>query len=157
MRNGFTLLEILTVITIIVILMGGATSMYTRYNAQKGLEKDVVALKDVLSRAREKTIARDLETTTNCSIFTGYRVRINPANSTYELYRICSGITIPVLSIYTLATSRFAGSTQVDIDFIYPYATLSGAMQVIRLNNTRAAGCHEIQVSVAGVISDQPC
>ena len=157
MRNGFTLLEILIVITIIVILMGGVTFSYTRYNANKGLDKDMIALKDVLSSAREKTIARDLGTTTNCSTFVGYRVRIIPSTSTYELYRLCTGITIPVLSTYNLTASRFTGSAPFNVDFVYPYATLSGTTQIIQLNNTRVTGCHEIQVSVTGVISDQSC
>lgn len=156
MNKGFTLLEILFVLTIISALIGGATITYTRFNAQKGLTKDVIAFKDVINTAREKAIARDVGTTTNCTTFTGYRVQVNPATSSYSLFRLCAGMTIPALSTYQLQMSRFAGSSAYNIDFLYPYGTVA-ASQTVRFNNTRVTGCQEVLINAAGVITDQSC
>ncbi|MBP7967411.1 prepilin-type N-terminal cleavage/methylation domain-containing protein [Candidatus Woesebacteria bacterium] len=157
MNKGYTLLEILLVLTLILLLLGGVTVTYTRYNAQKSMEKDVLAFKDVVTLARERTIARDLGDTLNCTTFTGYRVQVDPAASTYRLYRMCQGLTIPPISTYQLQLTRIPGAALINIDFQYPYGTLSGAAQTIRFNNTRMSGCQQVLINAVGVISDQPC
>ena len=157
MNKGYTLLEILLVLTIILVLLGGVTVTYTRYNAQKSMEKDVLAFKDVVTLAREKTISRDIGNTLNCTTFTGYRVQVEPTTSTYRLYRMCAGLSIPAISTYQLQLSRVPGAALINIDFLYPYGTLSGAAQTIRFNNTRMSGCQQVLINAAGVISDQPC
>ncbi len=157
MKYGYTLLEVLFVITIILLMLGGGTISYTRFNAQKGLDKDVQAFKDVLSDARQKTIDRDIGNTLNCTTFAGYRVEVRPSTSTYNLYRLCTGLNIPALNTYKLDLSRFSGGANMNIDFQSPYGTLVGSPRVIRFTSTRNNGCHEVLINAAGVISDQPC
>ncbi len=155
MNKAFSLLEVIIVFSIMLVLLGGGFISYTRLNAGSVLTKDVGAFVDVLNLAREKTIARDLGDTLNCSQFLGYRVRVNPANSQYQLHRLCSGLTVPVIATYQLKAAQITGSA-FDVDFQYPYATI-GAGRTVILTSPRVSDCHQVHIDTSGVITDNPC
>lgn len=96
MRNGFTLIELIVVITIITIISGTGYSVYTRNIQSKELDKQVDAFVNVLTLTRQRAISRDTSHGSTCTNFVGYQVRYvsDPTNVRYNQYRqryVCSG------------------------------------------------------------------
>ncbi len=157
MNKGFSLLEVLVVITILLTVLGGGMISYSRFNTQRALAKDVDSFIDVLTISRQKTIDRDLDEMTNCTTFTGYRVRVSPSTATYEVYRRCEGLTIPVIETHRLTNSRIDAANMFDIDFEYPYGILSGVAQSVTFKNDKQNECERVRITEAGIISLESC
>ena len=87
-KKSFTLIEILIVISILVIFSGILLASYNNFTQIKTLEQEVNHLVDILSLAKGKTQAGDIEfDCTGMEEFGGYRVEISDTD--YGLQQCC--------------------------------------------------------------------
>ena len=157
MNNGYSLLELVVVISIVGIMLGVGAMSFSGVNSQRKVEKDIATFVDVLNTARQKTIDRDLGSTPDCATFEGYRVRVVASSSQVELYRMCGAVVVPVIATYSFSSAEILPATTFDIDFEPPYGTLKGAEQIVTIKNDRAGKCMDIRITTAGIISEESC
>lgn len=157
MNNGYSLLELVVVISIVGIMLGVGAMSFSGVNSRRKVEKDIATFVDVLNAARQKTIDRDIGATTNCATFEGYRVRVVAPASQVELYRLCGAVVVPVIATYQFSSAEILPATTFDIDFEQPYGTLKGAEQIVTIKNDRVGECAEIRITTAGIISEESC
>jgi len=91
---GFTLVELLIVISILAILFSIGLVQYTRFNRQQILGQAVLGLKNNLAYAREMALSGKK----NCEgVFDGILVRFDGTENEYGLYSSCNNKTDLVL------------------------------------------------------------
>ena len=84
---GFTLVELLIVISILAILFSIGLVQYTRFNRQQILDQAVLGLKNNLAHAREMALSGKK----GCEgIFDGVLVRFDEAENEYSFYSSCN-------------------------------------------------------------------
>lgn len=70
--RGFSLIELLIVVTIALVLVGGALTAFTRFSDRRAVASSAEELKVYLQRAQTRANAGDLDT---CTQLAGYRVQ----------------------------------------------------------------------------------
>lgn len=157
--TGFTLIEIIIVIAILITLTGFITANYVQYSEERKLADALVSMKTVLSLARTRAATGDIGTYP-CNDFSGYEVKYDAATKTYAMKLCCNtGCTDP---LNTFTTGTYTQKTNVDVrsapfDIIFkPYArgVYSQAETVIEFKNSFIKQCNYIKVSAIGVIDE---
>ena len=154
-KKGFTLIEIIIVVGIISIMVGGGVRVYSNTVAGRQLDKEADGLMNILQRAKDRSVARDISPLTpspGCTNFVGYSVMIRP-DETYE-DRITCDSTITVLNTYTLTNLEFFRlTTDVRLNFTYPYGSLSTADRLIEIRSDRIDRCINITIPQLGPLN----
>ncbi|HUV43037.1 MAG TPA: type II secretion system protein [Patescibacteria group bacterium] len=86
-KSGFTLIEILVVVSVMAILFSLGLAQYMKFNRQQILEQAILELKTDLTDARSKALSGKKECTEG--VFDGVLVDFSPGN--YVLYSSCGG------------------------------------------------------------------
>lgn len=105
-KNGFTLIELIIVLTIAFILIGGATITYNRFNEEKKLNQEASNLLEVLKLAQIKTRNGDV----GSSFCSRYEVKIE--STQYTLNNGNCGINP---TIHTFSQNISASSTSFPV------------------------------------------
>jgi prepilin-type N-terminal cleavage/methylation domain-containing protein len=89
---GFSLIELLVVIVISLVLLGGALTAFTRYSDRRAVSGSVEELKTYLQSAAAKANAGDLDA---CTQLAGYRVQTYAVGSVTQvaLQAVCTAGT----------------------------------------------------------------
>ncbi len=161
-KHGFTLIEIIIVISIMTLFLGAGFVSYNSFGQQKQLEQDAEMLRDRLSIIRERTVDRDITTNSNCAQFNGFRLRIDlPAGNFLTYFRCGQPPTITETAIasenFSLNSARIAFPT-VDRDylFLYPYGcdtadcSTNRVNSLIRLRNQNNTQCMDVNIDKLG-------
>lgn len=90
-QNGFTLIELMVVISIIALLAGGGVAAFSSFNKTQTLKAAANDLKNNLRLAQSKALSQ--EKPAGCSCLNGYQVTIAP--SSYSIQAFC-GVESPV-------------------------------------------------------------
>lgn len=159
-RSGYTLVELIIVITIILLFSGLLLPQYNNYIEQSKLKTGAQKLADVLSLAKKKTMAKD--TINTCvNNFTGYQVMLD--QNQYVLYYCCAGNC----SFSTINTYKFVSpvnihtipghSTPYPISFTTSIqgTSLTSAIDIY-LQNTNIGStnnCVHLNVTTNGIVS----
>ncbi len=94
-KSGFTLIEILVVVSVIVILFSIGLAQYMKFNRQQILEQAALELKTDLTNAQSKALSGKKKCTEG--VFDGILVEFNTDN--YTLYSSCgSGLDLKLIS-----------------------------------------------------------
>jgi len=143
-KYGFTLIEIIIVITIMAVMLGVGMVSYRSFGSQKGLEQDAEMIRSKISNVRERTVGRDISKNTNCDPFNGYRQRLQPSGN-FSLFLRCGPPPPPLPQTitetntnenFTLNSSVIAFPTvNTDYMFLYPYGCDSVGCTSARVNN----------------------
>lgn len=157
LKSGFTLIEILVVLTIISLFTGYSLVTYNSFSQQKTLEKEASYLVDVLSLARGK--AQASENSASCSgadEFGGYRVEVNASN--YNFKQCCRDIVTKAISScgsniqsynFHSSVSKISGAPAVDF-----YPLTSGATSTtMRIKHDSLNKCLDISITATGIIT----
>lgn len=127
MNKAFTLIELVVVLAIISIFVGGGYITYNRSSQEKILVKDAEDLGSVLSLSKERAIRRDISPSASCTDFRGYDVLFNnAAQDSYNLRFICtiSGTdTATTLNTYILKNTDFV-IVPPRVPFFYPFGCI---------------------------------
>lgn len=154
-RPGFTIIELLVVISIGIIFAGMSLARYNTYSSQSKLISDGRKLVDVLELAKKKALSSDLLITpgtpqTFCSNFTGYKVVLS--ESSYSLNYCCALVCTKVQD-YALVSGNTISSGLGNYTFtplmINPFFSSS----TISLYNSNITKTINININSVGVIS----
>ncbi len=154
-RAGFTLIELIIVIFIILLFSGMSLAYFGTYNNDKKLGEELKKLTTILYLARNKASAGDADPSV-CTDFKGYRLNIQDAH-TYSLDRNCGGV-------YTaIQTSTTIDPLIIDTppSGFYPYYILFKPLNTgtdltvttnIVIKNPNSSQCIGAQITPLGVI-----
>jgi prepilin-type N-terminal cleavage/methylation domain-containing protein len=158
--KGFTLIELIIVIAILVTLTGFVTANYVQYSEERKLEDAMVNLKSILSLARSKAAAGDIGSYA-CGNFQGYQVSYDSGTNAYTTY-ICCGATPGATNCstkfttatYPLKTNVTIRSAPFTVVFL-PFArgTYGNTEVGIEFRNSFIKQCNYIKISPIGVIN----
>lgn len=155
--NGFTLIEIIIVVAIIILFSGLSLVYYNNFNEQTKLKEEARKLVDVLELAKKKASSGD--TPTSCEGgFNGYRVDVN-ANS-YSLSSCCGGIcnTTSPVTTYNLPTSltTYAGTGYIQYSQLNLAInmTISSPIKIKNSSLSNSANCLEINITSNGIVTN---
>lgn len=152
-NKGFTLLELILVITIVTILSGVTFAKYRDILHKARLEKNVSQMVDQVSLARNRVLAKDLSPVASCATFEGYVIQVLTP-STYSIWIRCSGLDTLVNS-YTLDKTLFIGTVPSIYLFKPPLAQLD-SQQTITVKEPSSNKCTTIIIKPIGTISTTP-
>ena len=96
--EGFTLLELVVVFSIIAVLSTISISSFVSFSRNQTLQQAQNDLINVLNTAKAKTVSqvKPSPACTNYNTLNGYSVSIDTAAQTYTLNVVCSGTTNPL-------------------------------------------------------------
>jgi prepilin-type N-terminal cleavage/methylation domain-containing protein len=148
--KGFTLIEILVVISITLIFLGISLVQFNSYTEQTKLKNEAKKLIDVLELAKKKSLSADL--VGNCNNFTGYRVTVSAG--AYSLLFGCDSV-YSVVQSYNLPTNITVTEGDVDYNFSPLMNNPSFISNTIKLQNSSigtANKCIDISISPIGIV-----
>ncbi len=85
--KGFTLLEMMLVVLIMLIFFGMSLKLYSNLNLQKKLESETKYVVEILELAKKKTISGDKTGLDDSCILSGYKIVYT--QDSYALFAIC--------------------------------------------------------------------
>ena len=159
--KGFTLIEIIIVITILVLFSGLSIASYNNYTEQQKLETDTKKIVDVLELTRKKANTNDASLCAGDEFIDLTRVHgftfSTPTSSSYKFVPNCGPQLTPTPIFYsTKILNNFWGDFTNTVTFssgnIITFNT--GADFCLILKNSVINSCRYIKVTNSGVISN---
>lgn len=157
---GFTMIELLVVLAIILTFSGTILAQYNQQAQQLKLKNEAKKLIDVMELAKKKAITSELIPTPNvtpptfCTNFTGYQFILN-TSSNYGLRYCCNENCSTVLNNYNF-DSKVIITDPVAIPnnliFTPLMKVFDRAFTSITLKNTVINKCLNITISPIGII-----
>ena len=153
-KNGFSLIELIIVISIITIFISISVSIYRNSVNEHLFQEDVNLVVSILEQTKQRTIARDTSPQVSCTTFESYNLLINPSNNIIIQEFQCDGI-ITNLNIYEMEWSTInSPSVETRLEFTSPYGNLSSAIdQTISLRSPSIEKCINIIIPIIGTIT----
>jgi prepilin-type N-terminal cleavage/methylation domain-containing protein len=139
--EGFTLIELIIVVSIVLLLVGGGMAAFVRFNDRQKVQATVSEVEQLLRIAQTRARVRDNSDQAACTL-QGYRVVTN--GSTVEMRLLCGAtkfaVTAPTLrDSFTVPSGVTLTSMQID------FYTLAGSANVtspvdneIRINGSNS-------------------
>jgi len=146
--KGFSLIELLVVISVMIIFIGGTLAQYNTYTEQIKLKNDAKKLLDVIELAKKKALTSDLQDKT-CTDFTGYKVTIS-AGSCSLLFG-CASVYSAVQS-HNLSTNVSITTGTGDLNFPPLMTGANITINTITLKNSVINKCVVISISAIGIV-----
>lgn len=153
-RKGFTLIELVVVVTIITLFAGLSIANYGSFNEEKKLIDEVKQLSATLYLARSKTSSADADPDI-CNDFRGYRVSLDSGSpSSFSFERNCNG-TYDSTQTHTLTPNVTLSASTANVSFkpLSAGTDLSSPLTVT-LKNTVLSKCIDIVIQPSGVFSE---
>jgi prepilin-type N-terminal cleavage/methylation domain-containing protein len=153
---GYTLLEIIVVVTIISLFTALSIGYYRNFDEQKKLDGDVKQFIDVLNLAANKANSGDLNPNPNCTDFQGYSVLISSTTS-YSLEFNCGDVYTEVQAYNLKSNISFTGT---DANILFK--PLTGGTNLIRqasvtFTNNATGKCKKILINPLGGTEETTC
>lgn len=146
-NSGFTLIEFMVVISVVLLFLGGILPRYNDFANQQKLRTEATKIVDVFELAKKKAISADLFDK-NCTNFTGYRTSLTANN--FSLKFCCDSICSTVQD-YSLITSITIISGIGNFDFPPLMINPIFGSNTIRLKNSTTNKCVDISISPIGI------
>lgn len=148
-KRGFTLLEMLVVVSITLGVMGAIVVNYNSFNDTQKLRQAALSLKSNLRLAQSRAVS-GVKPNSGCTSLAGYRVTF--AASSYVIQAVCTeGLVGQIVD-----TQLPAGVTFSPAPGAVTYAVITGTAAGATTITMSAAGrTYGLQVSASGDINDQ--
>jgi len=147
-NRGFTLIEFIVVISIVLLFLGASLPRYNEYSTQLKLKSEGKKLVDVFELAKKKALSADLYEK-SCSDFTGYRTTVT--GSFYSLNFCCAG-SCTGIEDYNFGNNITAISGIGNYNFTPLMILPNFVGNSIRLKDSILGKCIDISISPIGVI-----
>ncbi len=149
--RGFTLLELLVVVSILVMIFGVAIASFNSFNRRSRLQQAALNFKSALRFAQTRAISAE-KPSGGCTTFVGMRVAF-PGAGSYTIDHECTEGTVGTVETTTLPS----GITFVSIPTAFTFQTLPRLTtlvsdQTIRMTNT--VETYAIRIATNGDITD---
>lgn len=152
-RSGFTLIEILVVISIVVIMSAVTLASYNSFTDSRKLDVDTQKLMDVLELARQKADAGDSSIgTSTCGNLNSTEVRITTTGYTMYVHCMLGDLTQPYY--FDSAITLPMASENIVFPILHGTPVTTPSQSFILENNTTLT-CQLITVTSGGTISNQ--
>src|SRR3990167_11393660 len=89
-EKGFSLIELIIVISIIIIFSGFSLAAYNNFNEDRRLDEEASKLVDVFNLAAKKSAAGEIDSVYCTGIFHGYITKLSPQTNSYSLAQCCN-------------------------------------------------------------------
>ncbi len=154
-RSGYTLLEILIVVSIISMFTALSIGYYRNFDDQRKLDGDTKQVIDVLNLAANRANSGDLNPNPICPDFQGYAVTIGTSN-TYSLQFNCGNVYTAIQN-YRLDS----GLCFVEVGTNVLFKPLTAGTNLLRstgitINSLALSKCQQISVDPAGTVNEAP-
>lgn len=157
-NNGFTLLELTIVVSIILLFSAFSIANYTSFNEEKKLEQEAKKIVDTLNLASKKASSGD----SSCIDFRGYQVTFTTLN--YTLQSLCAppgqGPTPTPVQTQTLPLGLAITPPSPSTILFKPLTSgtnlSSTATITVKLSTTSQNKCISITVSTIGTVTEEP-
>lgn len=153
-RSGFTLIELIVVIFIIILFSGMSIAYFGTFGEEKKLVDEVKRIEATLYLARSKANSADAADPSTCTDFRGYRVSfVDP--STFDLEKNCGG-TYTLIQEHVISQGiTISSSTPLRVLFRpLNVGTDLTAPTTITLRNAKTSSCIDISLTPLGVINE---
>ena len=156
LHKGFTLIEVIIVVGIIGIIIGGSVKIYSRTIVERQLDKEADGIVNILQTAKDRAMARDISPLIpfpGCNNFVGYGLSIQ-STGTFSDTIICDA-TQTVLNTYSLENAVFhnLSPSPMQLSFMYPYGSLNTTTsRIIQIKSTHGNQCIRITIPRLGPI-----
>lgn len=146
--HGFTLIEIMVSVGVLLLLSGLFIAGYNRFNDTQKVQQAAATLIRNLQAVRTKAAFGTKPT--GCDTLVGYTVKF-PDLATYTAQAVCQVGEIPEVTTYTLPTGVTFSPTPGSITF---YALGRGASADQTITIIGAGTTMKVSVFTSGVVSD---
>lgn len=152
---GFSLIEIIVIMIILVSLTGLITANYVDYTEEMKLNEAATQLRTSLTTARARALAGDIGPYV-CNEFGGYKVLVSEASNSAKTTLCCDGACT---ASYDIVTATFKSNIDIQIAsdssiLFKPYAqgvTINSVAPIV-LKNSFLNKCHWVQINAVGVV-----
>lgn len=143
--SGYSLIELIIVISIIAALFTGGYTAYREYSRRQVLANDTSTLRSNFNFARQKALSG--EKPSGCTTLTGYRVS-RTSTIRYRTYAVCSPDIL--VSTYDLTT----GVTISDFNILFEVLGqgTAGSDTTITITHSTTGGNEQIIVTSQGTV-----
>jgi prepilin-type N-terminal cleavage/methylation domain-containing protein len=153
--NGYTLIEILVAITIIVIIFGVGLLNFRDFSRRQSLSSFARQVKGDLSLARENAVSGEKPASVFCSLpntLDGYSFRLE-SDTNYVIEAVCSGGDVEVKSVDLPLDLSIEAQLESPILFkvLSRGTNLSGDV-TITLNQNKTGNSYNVYVTKAGEV-----
>lgn len=149
-QRGFTLFELIVVISIIILVFGLAIAAFNRFNKRERLRQAGLTLKTSLRYAQTKAFSVD-KPASGCTTFTGMRVSFTATS--YTIAHTCTEGVVGEGETVTLQSGLTLSPVPSDFTFI-PLKGSTSLLAGQTMTITNATSTYTLIVSGNGDISD---
>ncbi len=149
--NGFTLIELIIVVSILLLMMGGSLATFNSFNDQKNIEAEGKKFASTVDLLKKKAISGD---TSDCSAgmeTTDYRITYN--QNSYSIQVQCDTV-ITTLQTFTLPLN-FSFTTSDTIIFVSQGSGTLSDVNPIIISNANNSKCYKLTVHQTGVLDEE--
>lgn len=164
MKNyGYSLVEIIIVVTIIVLFTGLGVASYSRFTAQQEVDGETNVILNLLETARSKSINRDLDQKSflNCEPFGGYKLKIDKTTQKYLLSVQCGADgNYDAIRSFPMKATVGINAPVAEITFEPDTGNVSSCADqncIITIDNVTADRCKQITIPNIGGIEAKDC
>lgn len=155
MRTGYTLIEIIVVVTIMGLLVGGSIAGFNTLNQRQTILSAGREVSSIMRTAQQRAISGLKPTAGICDQLLGYSVKGTINSSTYTLNTVCLNSGAPVTRVvqtYRLATGITFVST-FTVQFNVQTGGAGGNIGDLKLKSS--AHVYTMNISSAGDITEK--
>jgi len=156
-KKGFSLIELIVVISIITIFFGISVAVYKNSLDEKRLTIDIKLLESIIQDTKQRARARDISPMTTCSVFESYNLVINPVANTVSQQFLCDGNTVTVQNYVFEKTTLIQPASVKTLQFISSTGEHINPELTIVLKNTFTNMCVSVLVpKISSVVVGDP-
>lgn len=149
-KSGFTLIELMVTITIMMLMVGGGIAAYFNFNDRQTLAGDAKGLQTFLRSAQKK--ARVGEVPAGCEKLENYSVGMTTGDNTVLMRANCTNGVFLVNTLYLSDAVTAQSDFEVEFRVLHGGADfITGNGSIVLVTSTRK---YEFQVSAGGTIED---
>ncbi|EKD96192.1 MAG: hypothetical protein ACD_24C00151G0002 [uncultured bacterium] len=156
-QKGFSLIEIIIVVTMISLFSGLSIAGYHSFNEEKKLTAEVNKLVEAIELAKKRTIAGEKRCNTQGSNSSGFWYMVKLTNTSYSIRPFgTSSIDCSVDFTYTLTSNFTLTYSNAEIVFYLPVVqpiNRVSSSTAITITNTTIGKSKQILIQLSGVIS----
>jgi len=154
MNRGFTLLELIISVGIVLVLTGIGVANYRIYTDKETLRQTVATIKSDLRLAQTKAIAGQKPVNASCTELFGYKVSFS--TSSYTIVPDCTeGISSADALVITLPNGMTFAESLINTSFLfYPLSGGTSLSDDLVLQVTLGAQALTITVTQGGLITE---
>lgn len=156
-KKGFTLIELIIVMSIITIFFGVSVAVYKNSLDEKRLTIDIKLLESVIQETKQRARARDISPMTTCGVFESYNLVIDPVAHSVSQRFLCDGNTVTIRDTVFKHTTIIQPTSITTLQFISSTGEHINPELTIVLKNSVTNMCVNVLIpKISSVVVGDP-